>query len=232
MGIHTEYSCTECGFKLEDSSNIFWIDTEGNVHVDILTVKSSNEASKSLVSGGIYKYYCYNCGEVIYNFHINDMSDSIKKDDVIQIIENFDDNVKIIDFDNKFQNCIECGEELPLRSLKSFALDSEGEFSITDSNIDFSEKQLDFYGKYYGYYCKDCSKQINKFVIFENNADLDDSLIKEILKDHTNDLTVFINDTYSICPHCFEKLQVLGESSECPNCGNGVLELVDQTFID
>ena len=66
MGVHNEYSCSECGFKLEDSSNIFWIDFDRNVHVDILTVKASSEASKALVSGGIYKYYCYNCGEVIY----------------------------------------------------------------------------------------------------------------------------------------------------------------------
>ena len=158
--------------------------------------------------------------------------DSVKKDDLIQFIEDFDDNVKIIDFDNKFQNCIECGEELSLRSVKSFALDNEGEFSIIDSNIELSEKELDFYGKYFGYYCKKCSKQINKFIIFENNADLEESLIKEILEDHTNDLTVFINDTYSICPLCSEKLQVLGESSECPKCRKGVLELTNQTFID
>lgn len=232
MGVHSEYSCSECGFKLEDSSNIFWIDTNKHVHVDILTVKASNEASKSLASGGIYKYYCYNCDDVIYNFVITDKVDFISKDEVIQLIEGFDRNVKIISFDNRFQSCLECGADLPLKLEKSFALDSQGEFFIDNPGNDFSDKQLDFYGKYYGYYCKKCSKQINKFVILENYADLAESLIKEILQDHTHDLTVFINDTYSICPHCSSKLQVLGESSVCPECRIGVLNLVNQTFID
>lgn len=231
MGVHSEYSCSKCGFKLEDSSNIFWIDEEKNIHVDILTVKASNESSKALASGGIYKYYCYNCDEVIYNFHITTISEDIFKDEIIELVENLDDNVKTIDFDSKFQNCIECGNDLALKMEKSFALDSDGEFSIQDSS-NFSDKQLDLSGKYYGYYCKDCSKQINKFVIFENNAELNDSLIKEILEDHTNDLTVFINDTYAICPHCGEELSVLAESSKCPSCKDGVLELDNQTFID
>ena len=95
-----------------------------------------------------------------------------------------------------------------------------------------SEITLDFGWKYFGYFCRDCSKQINKFVIFENNADLDESLMKEILEDHTNDLTVFINDTYALCPHCGGELSVLGESSKCPNCKEGELILDNQTFID
>ena len=183
--------------------------------------------------GGIYKYYCYNCGEVIYNFHITSKEESIRNEEIIFLLEKLDKNVKIIDFDAKFQNCIECGKSLDLKMKKSFALDSEGNFCIEDPKLnDFSDKLLDLSGKYYGYYCKDCSKQINKFVIFENNADLDESLIKEILEDHTNELTVFLDDTYALCPHCGGELNVLGESSKCPSCKKGELKLDNRTFID
>lgn len=232
MGIHTEYSCNKCEFKYEDSSDIFWIDKDGKVQVGILEVNSSDEASKALASGGIYKYYCYNCNETIYNFHITEKSPEIPKEDIIQIIEKMDDNLKIIDFDNKFQNCISCSKELELKLEKVFVLDNEGEFHVGDYMSDFSEKDNDFSGKYYGYFCKDCSKQINKFVILENNAELDDSLIKEILNDHTNDLTVFINGSYEYCPRCGDGLRILGEDSLCPKCRIGVLEIENQTFSD
>ena len=230
MGVHTQYSCSECKFKYEDSSDIFWIDQTGNVRVDSLDVDSTDEAAKALASGGIYKYYCYNCGKTIYNFHINEKSVEIPKEFIIQLIEKMDDNVKIIDFDNKFQNCIECSRELELKMEKVFVLDSEGDFHVGDYMADFPDKENDFSGKYYGYFCRDCSKQINKFVIYENNAELEDSLIKEILNDHTNDLTVFINDSYEYCPHCGDGLHVLGEDSLCPECKTGVLEVENRTF--
>lgn len=233
MGIHTEYSCDECGFKYVDSSDIFWIDNKGHVHVGKLVVSSSKEVSKALASGGIYKYYCYNCDNFIYNFNVTEMTGQISKEQIIQLIENFDDSIKTIDFDNKFQNCIGCGKELSLKLEKAFALDSEGKFHIGDVNLnDFQDKQNDFAGRYYGYFCKDCSKQINKFVIIENNANLNDSLIKEILNDHTNDLTVFIDDSFAYCPTCGDELHVLGDSSICPKCRVGVLGIVNQKFID
>ncbi|WP_405274827.1 hypothetical protein [Methanobrevibacter sp.] len=233
MGIHTEYSCSECGFKLVDSSDIFWIDDEKKIHVDMQTVDSSKKASDSLASGGIYKYYCYNCDNYIFNFHVSRKSGFIEKELVIQLIEDLDDNIKIIDFDNKFQSCIHCRNEVPLKQEKSFAIDNKGEFFIEDSLYnDFDSKQFDFTGKYYGYYCKDCGKQINKFVILENNANLEDSLIKEILEDHTNDLTVYINDSYFTCPICGDELQVLGESSSCPKCRVGLLTIEKQTLFD
>ena len=233
MGIHTEYSCSDCGFKLVDSSDIFWIDSEKKVHVDMQTVDSSKKSSDALASGGIYKYYCYSCDNYIYNFHISRKSKDIKKEEIIQLIENLDDNIKIIDFDNKFQNCIHCRQDVPLKLEKSFAIDNNGEFFIEDSLYnDFDNKQFDFTGKYYGYYCKDCKEQINKFVILENDANLEDSLIKEILEDHTHDLTVYINDTYSTCPVCGNELQVLGESSACPKCRVGVLNIENQTLFD
>lgn len=232
MGIHTEYSCNECGFKYEDSSDIFWIDDKGFVHVGRLAVHSSDEASKALASGGIYKYYCYNCKKFINNFHITE-SDKIPKEHVIQLIENYNDSVKIIDFDDKFQNCIYCGKELPLKLEKAFALDVEGKFHVGDVDLnDFSDMPNDFSGRYYGYFCKDCSKQINKFVIIENNANLEDSLIREILNDHTNDLTVFIDESYEYCPDCGDILHVLGEASICPKCRIGVLGIDNRELLD
>lgn len=234
MGIHTEYSCSECGLKVVDSSDVFWIDDERIIHVDMRTVDSSKRASVALASGGIYKYYCYNCNNYIYNFHITRKSNFITKEEILQLIENLDDNYKIIDFDNKFQNCINCRQEVSLRQEKSFAIDEMGEFFIGDSLLedDFKDKKFDFAGKYYGYFCQDCAKQINKFVILENNANLDDSLIKEILKDHTHDLTVYINDSHSDCPVCGDELYVLGESSICPECKVGLLHIEKQQLID
>lgn len=233
MGIHTEYCCSECRFKLVDSSDIFWIDNEKKIHVDMQTVDSSKQSSDALASGGIFKYYCYNCGNYIFNFHVNRKSKFIGKDEIIQLIENLDDNMKTIDFDSRFQNCIHCRQEVPLKMEKSFAIDNNGEFFIEDSLYnDFDGKQFDFSGKYYGYFCSECGKQINKFVILENNANLDDSLIREILEDHTNDLTVYINDTFLLCPNCGDELQVLGESSSCPSCRVGLLTIENQTLFD
>ena len=232
MGIRTEYSCKECNFKYLDSSDIFWIDKTGKVHAGMLAIDSSDEASKALASGGIYKYYCYNCNKTIYNFHITEKTPEIPKEFIIQLVEKMDNNLKIIDFDNKFQNCIVCGKDLELKLEKTFVLDSEGDFHIGRDLGEFYDKPYDFSGKYYGYYCKDCSKQINKFVIYENNANLEDSLIKEILNDHTSDLTVFINDSYEYCPQCGDGLQVLAEDSLCPKCRVGVLKVKKRTFTD
>ena len=234
MGIHTEYSCSECGLKLIDTSDIFWIDDEKRIHVDMQTVSSSKNSSQALAFGGIYKYYCYNCNDYIYNFNIAQKSKSITKEEIIQLIENMDENHKIIDFDSKFQNCIHCRQEVFLRQEKSFAIDEMGEFFIDDSlaGDELENKKLDFTGKYYGYFCDDCGKQINKFVILENDAKLDDSLIREILQDHTNDLTVYINDSYSNCPICGDELHILGESSVCPKCKTGQLHIEKQQLID
>ena len=234
MGIHTEYSCSECGLKLIDTSDIFWIYDEKRIHVDMQTVSSSKNSSQALAFGGIYKYYCYNCNDYIYNFNIAQKSKSITKEEIIQLIENMDENHKIIDFDSKFQNCIHCRQEVFLRQEKSFAIDEMGEFFIDDSlaGDELENKKFDFTGKYYGYFCDDCGKQINKFVILENDAKLDDSLIREILQDHTNDLTVYINDSYSNCPICGDELHILGESSACPKCKTGQLHIEKQQLID
>ncbi len=230
MGIQTLYSCDSCGFEFQDSSGIFWVDIEGFLHVDALNELSSHEASLALVSGGVYQYYCYNCGNVILKFDIRKKDTSVSREAVIQLLEDFNNAYKIIEFDYKFQNCIECGRELSLKLEKVFAVDKNGEFLIDDSIFDYDvldEDNFKFWGKYYGYYCEDCSKQINKFVIVENNDDLSDDGIKSIINNHTNDLTVFINNPGELCPNCGGNIQILKESSPCPNCGEGSLNIKD-----
>lgn len=230
MGIQTLYSCDTCGFEFQDSSGIFWVDIEGFLHIDELNEFSSHESSLSIVSGGIYQYYCYNCGKVILKFDVRKMEASVSREAIIQLLENHNDALKIVEFDHKFQNCIECGKELPLKLEKVFAVDIDGKFLIDDSIFNYDvldEDNYKFWGKYYGYYCDDCSKQINKFVIVENNDGLSDDGIKNILKNHTNDLTVFINSPGEFCPNCSREIQILKDSSPCPNCGEGSLKIND-----
>ena len=194
MTIQTLYSCDKCEFEFQDSSGIFWVDVDGYLHVDALNEVSSHEASQSLLSGGVYQYYCYNCENVILKFDIRKI------------------------------------EELSLKMEKVFVVDKNDEFLVDDSifNYDALDKVSNkFWGKYYGYYCRDCSKQINKFVIVENSDNLSDDEIKSVLHDHTNDLTVFINNPGDICPNCGNKIQILKEFSPCPNCGEGKLRIKD-----
>ncbi|WP_407393133.1 hypothetical protein [Methanobrevibacter sp.] len=230
MTIQTLYSCDKCEFEFQDSSGIFWVDVDGYLHVDALNEVSSHEASQSLLSGGVYQYYCYNCENVILKFDIRKIDTDVSREAIIQLLENYNDAHKIIEFDPKFQNCIECGEELSLKMEKVFVVDKNDEFLVDDSifNYDALDKISNkFWGKYYGYYCRDCSKQINKFVIVENSDNLSDDEIKSVLHDHTNDLTVFINNPGDICPNCGNKIQILKEFSPCPNCGEGKLRIKD-----
>lgn len=228
MAIQTSYSCDECGFEFDDSSGIFWVDPEGYLHVDAMNEFSSHESSKSILSGGVYQYYCYNCNNVVLKFDIRKKETEVSREAIIQLFEDYNNALKIIEFDSKFQNCIECGKELSLKLEKVFAVDKDGEFLIDDSIFNYDvldEDNYKFWGKYYGYYCDDCSKQINKFVIVENNDNLSDDGLQNIINDHTNELTVFINNPGDVCPNCGDKIQIFKESSRCPNCGKGTLKI-------
>lgn len=230
MTIQTSYSCDNCEFEFEDSSGIFWVDVEGFLHVDALNERSSHESSLAIVSGGVYQYYCYNCGNVILKFEIRKKDAKVSREAIIQLLENYNNLCKIIEFDSKFQKCIECGRELSLKLEKVFAVDKEGEFIIDDSVFNYDvldEDSYKFWGKYYGYFCEDCSKQINKFIIVENNENMSDDGLKNIINSHTNDLTVFINNPGDVCPNCREGIEILKESSLCPNCGEGSLKIKD-----
>ena len=230
MTIQTLYSCDECGFEFQDASGIFWVDAEGYLHVDVLDEFTSHESLKSVLSGGVYQYYCYNCDNVILKFDIRKKDAAVSREAIIQLIENYNNALKIIEFDSKFQNCIECGRELSLKLEKVFAVDKEGKFLIDDSIFNYDvldDENYKFWGKYYGYFCDDCSKQINKFVIVENTGSLSDEAIKNFIGSHTNDLTVFINSPGDACPKCGNRVQILKESSPCPKCGQGSLKIKD-----
>ena len=79
---------------------------------------------------------------------------------------------------------------------------------------------------------KELRKQINKFIIIENPANLNENEIREILNDHTFDLTIYLEKTHDLCPECGDGLMYLGESSKCPKCGKGKLNLENSILMD
>lgn len=233
MARQVEYLCHNCGFSYTSIDQIFWIDDDGQVIIKPLVKSTSAESYDALVKGFFANYYCYECQRFINKFIIYQKSSDFDDESIIRLIENCSDNTKIIQFDDTFQRCLGCGTNLPLRADYSFAFDTDGEFHIGKDNYDFSKgKDFKFAGIYYGYYCSNCNKQINKFVITENSADLMDSEIKDILKEHTNDLTIFIRRDYDICPACGEEIYYLNQDSTCPNCRRDRLHIADHMFVD
>ena len=75
-------------------------------------------------------------------------------------------------------------------------------------------------------------KQINKFVVTENDANMSDSEIKDILEEHTNDLTIFIRRDYDICPDCGEEVYYLNQNSTCPSCRRDRLTIAGHMMVD
>lgn len=237
MGTYIKYECDECGFEYEDDLAIFWIDKGMELHVSQLTFLTSEEMSKSLVSGYYHEYYCYECDNFAEEFLISENPSGMNHESIIKLIEGWDDDLKVIKFDIKFQNCIDCANPLDSKSTKLFSFDKENNFNISEK--DYREYVLlednendQFWGIYHGYYCDDCSKQINKFVIKENSAKLNEDTIKAILENHTNDLTVLIFDYKNVCPNCGSDLEFLNQSALCPECRQGHLMTVDMINID
>ena len=233
MARKVEYLCHTCGFSYSSVDQIFWIDETGQLIIKPLVMSSSAESSNAPVKGFFTNYYCYECKKFINKFIIYKKSDDFDNAKIINLIEQYNDNSKIIQFDDVFQRCLTCGSDLPSKADYSFALDVEDEFHIGEDDYDFSKgKDFKFAGIYHGYYCSNCKKQINKFVITENNANLNDSELKEILEDHTNDLTIFIRSDYDICPDCGEEIYYLDQNSTCPNCRRDRLHIADHIVVD
>ncbi len=233
MARKVEYLCHTCGFTYTSVDQIFWIDENGQVIVKPLVMSASSESSNAPVKGFFANYYCYECKKFINKFIIYKKSSDLDDEKIIHILEQYNENSKIIQFDDVFQRCLKCGAELPSKADYSFALDVDDEFHIGEDDYDFSKgKDFKFAGIYHGYYCSNCKKQINKFVITENNANLNDSQLKEILEDHTNDLTIFIRSDYDICPDCGEEIYYLDQNSTCPNCRRDRLYISDHIVVD
>ena len=233
MARQTEYLCPTCGFCYTSIDQIFWIDESGQIIVKPLGMSASAQSYESPIKGFFANYYCYECKKFINKFIIYKKADGIDDAQVIQLIEQYSDNSKIIQFDDVFQRCLDCGTQLDSRASYSFALDSDDEFHIGEDVYDFSNgENHKFSGTYHGYFCSKCKKQINKFVITENNANLTDSQLKDILEEHTNDLTIFIRRDFDICPDCGEKIYYLDHNSTCPNCRRDVLVATTETMFD
>ena len=233
MARQVEYSCNTCGFSYTSIDQIFWIDETEQVIVKPLVKSSSAQSYNASVKGFFANFYCYECKKFVNKFIIYKKSSDFEDAKIIHLIEQYNDNSKIIQFDDVFQRCLVCGSELPSKADYSFALDINDEFHIGEDDYDFSKGQnFKFAGIYHGYFCSKCKKQINKFVITENNAKLRDSEIKDILEDHTNDLTIFIRRDYDICPDCGEEIYYLNQDSTCPNCRRDRLNIVGHMMVD
>ena len=233
MARELEFVCDSCGYSFKSIDKIFWIDDDLMVHVEPLLKSTSAESSEAPIKGYFAEYYCYNCDKFVDKFIIYKKSPEIDDGKVIQLLEQFDDSAKIIQFDDVFQKCLKCGTELPTRAEYSFVLDENDEFHIGETLYDFSNGQnYKFAGEYHGYFCSHCKKQINKFVISENNAELTDSEIKAILEDHTNDLTIFIRRDFDLCPDCGEEVYYLHENSTCTKCRQGKFIIETEDLID
>lgn len=81
--------------------------------------------------------------------------------EIIQLLEQSSENSKIIQFDDAFQKCLNCGGELPSKADYSFALDIDGEFHIGEDDYDFSNGEaFKFAGVYHGYFCSKCKNKL------------------------------------------------------------------------
>lgn len=234
MGQFIRYKCDVCGHEYIHDLEVFWIDENLEINIAMSLFSTSAEMSKALVSGYYQEYYCYDCNSIVKEFLISDNPSKMSNEEIINLIEDYDHTFKIIKFDNKFQNCIHCSKSLEYRSQKAFAFDKQGDFIIEESFLhDFENNEdYDFWGYYYGYYCNDCKNQINKFVVMQNLASIDGDSIRDILSQHTNDLTVLLFDYRDNCQHCGGKLHSLKDSSLCPKCKDGHLVIIENRDVD
>ena len=234
MGQFIKYKCDVCGHEHVHDLEVFWIDENFEINVAMLLFSTSAEMSKALVSGYYQEYYCYDCDSIVKEFLISENSSKMSNEEIINLIEDYDHTFKIIKFDNKFQNCIYCSKSLEYKSQKAFAFGKQGNFVIEESFLhSFKDnKDYDFWGYYYGYYCDDCKKQINKFVVMQNLANIDEDSIRYILKQHTNDLTVLLFDYRDECQHCGGELHSLNPLSLCPKCKKGHLMVIESLDVD
>lgn len=234
MGQFIKYKCDVCGHEHVHDLEVFWIDENYEINVAMLLFSTSVEMSKALVSGSYNEYYCYDCDSIVKEFVIDENPSRMDKGEIIDLIEDYDHTFKIIKFDAKFQTCISCSKDLQYKSQKAFAFDKNGNFIIEEFFLHNFEdnSNFDFWGYYYGYYCDDCKKQINKFVVMQNLSNTDDGSIRYTLTQHTNDLTVLLFDYLDNCQHCGGKLHSLKDFSICPRCKQGHLMTIESLDVD
>lgn len=234
MGHFIKYRCDVCGFEYIHDLEVFWIDENLELNVSLLLPSTSTEMFKAPVNGFYQEYFCYECNKFVREFIISENPSNMSHESIINLIEEYDNSPKVIKFDNKFQNCLTCSDSLQARSVKTFSFDKEGDFEVRDYEFhDFvNNENYEFWGIYYGYYCNDCKKQINKFVIMQNLGNMNEDSIRKVLNKHTNDLTVLIFNYKDICPSCGGMLRTLDDSSMCPKCSEGYLKVIESLHFD
>ena len=108
-------------------------------------------------------------------------------------------------FDDKIVFCLTYSE---LENLYLYDLTTEEEDSV-DSALEIVKKHLN-----------------------DEDFDLDDDEIESILKEHTNDLTIYLNRNSDICPDCGGNLEYFTSESKCPKCGEGILMPIESANFD
>ena len=127
MARQVDYECMNCGYELSSVDEIFWIDDGLDIHIEPLLMTTSAISSEAPVKGYFTRYYCYDCRKFISKFVIFKNSNEISDENIITLIEQYDDSAKIIQFDDVFQKCLECGSDLASKADYSFVLDENDE---------------------------------------------------------------------------------------------------------
>ena len=60
------------------------------------------------MTGSYDEFYCYNCGEIVKNFIINEIMEDMygfDEEEIFKYIKDYDDSLKIIELGDEFQKC-------------------------------------------------------------------------------------------------------------------------------
>ncbi len=242
MGAIREYVCDNCGWEYIKENDIFMINKKHEVSVSPILFSTSEIIQYQAVTGSYDEFYCYNCGEIVKNFIINEIMEDMygfDEEEIFKYIKDYDDSLKIIELGDEFQKCPQCADLIYLKpnSRNFFGLTENYDFEnlaefIVFHDIENIKAEYKLLGKLLTYSCIKCNKEINKFIILHNLANFNSNEIKEILNDFPVDLTMYLDETNRLCPVCENKLSSLADSSKCPKCGQGKLKLENFLLID
>lgn len=210
MGETREFKCSNCNFKYVRHNDIFWINNN-KLAVSPFMFSTSNKLSTMPVYGQYGEYYCYNCKKLIKHFKITEFSKNFPISKIKDIIENSDDSLKIIEFDDKFSETIECD--------KSYCviLNECGELETLNDVIADDYK---FLVRIYTY-----GAEFSKAVLIDNPMNLDAAK-------YFSDVDMFLDKSRFECPSCNGEVLFLEESSKCPACEVGKLKLENVVLFD